>query len=49
MEYCSAIKTVVLLAHRAVEFKIVFLVFLIKDKGKLAVRSRAPRNIFLHF
>ena len=49
MEVCSAIETVVFLAHRASEFEIVFLVFLIKEKSELAIGSRAPRYIFLDF
>ena len=49
MVNCSAIKTVVFLAHRTVELEIVFLVFLIKNKCKLAIGSRAPRYIFLDF
>jgi hypothetical protein len=49
MEVCSAIETVVFFAHRAFEFEIVFLVFLIKEKSELAIGSRAPRYIFLRF
>ena len=49
MEVCSTIETVVFLAHRAFEFEIVFLVFLIKEKSELAIGSRAPRYIFLDF
>jgi hypothetical protein len=49
MEDCSAVKTVVLFTHRAVEFEVVFLVCFIKDKSELAIRSRAPRDIFLQF
>jgi len=49
MEDCVALKTIVLLTHKAKEFEITFLVFLIKNERILAVRSRAPSYIFLQF
>jgi hypothetical protein len=49
MLVCSAIKTVVLLTHRALKFKIIFLVLLIKGKNVFAVRIRALWAIFLLF
>jgi hypothetical protein len=49
MKNCSAVKTVMLLTQITVEFKIIPLVFLIEDKNEFAIRSRAPRYIFLQF